>query len=360
MTKLFANFEKRYASGTVVRAAIERSADEFSVTILFGPSGCGKTTILRSLAGLERPEIGRINYRQEVWLDAAAGVFVPPQRRGVGFLFQEYALFPHMTAASNIAYGLPAASYETSRRQIGNMLDLLGLTGLENRFPRQLSGGEQQRVALARAVIRKPRLLLLDEPLSALDASTREVLRRELRKILREFSIPCFMVTHDWLEAATLGDYVIVLENGNTLQMGLIDEVFSRPVDPKVARMVGIETVTPASVVRVENDLLIVAVADTELAAVPSTIVHGPVFLCIRGEDVTLQKDIGKQSSARNQLPAKVRAMEHEGPLVRIELDCGFPLVALITKNAAETLDLRVGAQVVAQIKAPAIHVLGR
>jgi molybdate transport system ATP-binding protein len=367
MNDLSVDLEKRYPGGPTIRAAFERPADRFSITVLFGPSGCGKTTILRVLAGLEQPERGLIRHGDETWLDTSRGIFVPPQRRGVGFLFQDYALFPHMTVAANIGYGLKGVSTGDQRRRIGDMLDLLNLKGLDGRYPTQLSGGEQQRVALARAVIRQPRLLLLDEPLSALDAPLREELRRGLRRLLGEFSIPCFVVTHDRLEAISLGDFVMVLDQGTVRQSGPLDEVFSRPADTQVARMVGVETVTPAALVRVEDGLATLAVGGEggrHIVAVAPPAMNGELYVCIRGEDVTIHKgpseQIKEHSSARNRLSGRVVSLVAEGPIIRASLDCGFPLVALITKPAVAELDLREGDTITAVIKAPAIHVISR
>jgi molybdate transport system ATP-binding protein len=360
MSILSANFEKRYPRGPVIRATFEQPTDRFSVTVLFGPSGCGKTTILRCLAGLERPERGRIVYGQETWLDIASNAFVRPQRRGVGFLFQDYALFPHLTVAANVGYGLRSSSSDDRRRRVGELLDMLQLTGLDGRFPHQLSGGEQQRVALARVVAFRPRLLLLDEPLSALDAATRETLRRELRQLLATFAIPSFVVTHDRMEALTLGDFVTVLDRGSIRQSGPVNEVFSRPADAQIAKMVGVESVVPARVVHVDDGLATLQVGVAQLVAVAPVALNSAVHVCIRGEDVTIQKGPVEHTSARNQLTARVVSLATEGPLIRAELDCGFPLVAIVTKHAGEELGLREGDAVTAVIKAPAIHVIDR
>jgi molybdate transport system ATP-binding protein len=360
MSTLSAGFEKHYPRGPVIRATFEQPTDRFSVTVLFGPSGCGKTTILRCLAGLERPEQGRIVYGHEIWLDTASRAFVRPQQRGVGFLFQDYALFPHLTVAANVGYGLQSASRDDRRRRIGALLAMLQLNGLDRRYPHQLSGGEQQRVALARAVALRPRLLLLDEPLSALDATTRETLRRELRQLLATLAIPSLVVTHDRLEALTLGDFVTVLDRGSVRQSGPVNEVFSRPADAQVAKMVGVESVVPAEVVRITDGLATLQVGTAQLVAVAPTPLLGAVHVCIRGEDVTLQRGPLEQTSARNQLAARIVSLAAEGPLIRAELDCGFSLVAIVTKHAAENLGLREGDAVTAVIKAPAIHVIDR
>ncbi|MFN7021645.1 MAG: ABC transporter ATP-binding protein [Phycisphaerales bacterium] len=362
MSVLSAEFQKRYPGGATIQASLDIPADRFSVTILFGPSGCGKTTILRCLAGLERPELGRIRCGDQTWFDASARVFIPPQRRGIGFLFQDYALFPHMTVAANIGYGLNGTTRGERIRRVGEMLDIMQLSGMGPRYPHQLSGGQQQRVALARAIVRQPRLLLLDEPLSALDAPTREQLRRELRRMLSAFAIPCFIVTHDRLEAVSLGDHLVVLEKGVVRQSGALSEVFSRPADPLVAQMVGVETIHPARYLREENGLAVLAVGErsTPLITAPPSDLHGELLVCIRGEDVSLHAgpDIG--GSVRNHLPARVASIDPEGALVRVTLDCGFRLVALITKQAQEELALRAGCEVAAKIKAPAIHVISK
>ena len=183
---LTADFAKHFQPGPVIRASLRCALDAFSITVLFGPSGSGKTTVLRCIAGLERPEEGTIRYAEEVWFDAGQNISLPPQQRGIGYLFQDYALFPHLSVSRNVAYGLRGEPQERRRQRTREMFDLLELTGLEDRYPRQLSGGQQQRVALARALVRQPRLLLLDEPLSALDTPTRRPLRAELRQLLEE------------------------------------------------------------------------------------------------------------------------------------------------------------------------------
>jgi molybdate transport system ATP-binding protein len=185
-----ARFVKQFAARAVVEVELRRPTDCFSITVLFGPSGGGKTTTLRCLAGLERPEEGRIDFGETPWFDAARRIFLTPQQRDIGYLFQEYALFPHLTVAGNIAYGLRGQPRSAQRRRVAEMLALLWLTGLEDRYPDHISGGEQQRVGLARALVRRPRLLLLDEPLSALDGPTREQLRPEVRRLLAECGIP--------------------------------------------------------------------------------------------------------------------------------------------------------------------------
>jgi ABC-type sulfate/molybdate transport systems ATPase subunit len=235
---LNAEFEKRFRGGTVIRAALRHPLDEFRVTALVGPSGCGKTTILRCLAGLKTPEQGRIRFGNEVWHDGALGISVSPQERGIGYLFQEYALFPHLDVSANVAFGLRKVPDAQRRERVADLLAMLRLEGLERRFPHELSGGQQQRVALARTVAPRPRLLLLDEPLSALDTATRSELRQELRGVLQKLSLPTLIVTHDAEEVRAFADDVVVLDAGRVLQSGPVIDVIARPASPAVARIV--------------------------------------------------------------------------------------------------------------------------
>jgi molybdate transport system ATP-binding protein len=356
---LTARFEKRFAAGPAIAADLERPIDAFSITVLFGPSGCGKTTILRCLAGLERPESGAIHFGPTPWFDAGRGVFLSPQQRGIGYLFQDYALFPHLTVAGNIAYGLSGPRAER-RQRVAAMLDLLHLRGLEERYPHQVSGGQQQRVALARVLVRRPRLLLLDEPLSALDAATREQLRPELRRVLMNFGIPVVLVTHDRIEAMALADHLVVLDAGKVRQQGTVPEVFNRPADLAVARIVGVETVQPGKIVHVADGLATVAVGPVHLVALAPTMEIHDVHVCIRGEEVVLQRDGMKETSPRNRLEAVVRSLAPEGPMVRVTLDCGFVLTALVTRPACAELGLSEGVKITALLKVPSVHLIPR
>src|SRR5579863_5258051 len=208
---LTADFERRFAGGPTIEAALCRPAAEFSVTAIVGASGCGKTTVLRCLAGLDAPQRGRVSFGDEVWFDATRRINRRPQQRGVGYLFQEYALFPHLSVFANVAYGLTRSCRNDVSRRVGELLEMLQLGGLGGRFPHELSGGQQQRVALARTVAPRPRLLLLDEPLSALDLPTRAELRGGLRQLLAKWGIPTIVVTHDPHEVTSFADEVIVL-----------------------------------------------------------------------------------------------------------------------------------------------------
>lgn len=220
--------------------------------VLLGPSGCGKTTALRCLAGLEHPDGGRITISDQVVEDRARRLSVPTQNRDLGFVFQNYALWPHMTVHDNIAYPLRMrrhARHDIYRR-VAEMLDLVALDGLAERTPDQLSGGQQQRVALARALAARPRVLLLDEPLSNLDAQRRNTLRRQLRTIHREVRTTTLYVTHDQIEALTMADRVLVMNQGRIEQSGAPRDVFERPANRFVADFLGYENVLRGRVTR--------------------------------------------------------------------------------------------------------------
>ncbi|MDZ4814960.1 MAG: ABC transporter ATP-binding protein [Verrucomicrobiota bacterium] len=357
---LTASFTKRYSGGAVIRGELNQPALSHSVTVLFGPSGCGKTTVLRCLAGLERPEEGAIRFGKETWFDATQKVCLAPQQRGIGFVFQDYSLFPHLSVADNIGFGLRDVAQEERRKRVSTIIERFELTGLEARRPRQLSGGQQQRVALARAVVRRPRLLLLDEPLSALDNALREEMRGQLRRLLSACEIPVLVVTHDRSEALALGDELVVMHDGAVRQSGPVLEVFNRPADAAVAKIVGVETIQPGKITTASEGLVTVQVAGLTLTAVSPSAVAQEIFVCIRGEDVVLQRDGGSASSVRNRLVARIVALRPEGPLVRVELDAGFRLFALVTRPACEELALREGESITALIKAPAIHIIAR
>lgn len=357
--RLIANLEKRFASGTTVSASLVLPVDTFSITVLFGPSGCGKTTVLRSLAGLERPESGRITYNDETWFDAARSICLPPQQRDIGFGFQDYALFPHLTVRQNIGYGLRTKGSERDQA-ITSIVARLQLEGLQDRFPHQISGGQQQRVALARVLARRPRLLLLDEPLSALDATLRDELRVRLRQLLGEFGRPVVLVTHDRMEAIALADQLVVIDEGRILQRGTVEEIFSRPHNSRVARIVGIESILPGEILAVEEGMATIAVRGQRLTAVAPPDSPRSVHVCIRGENVTLQKGKPHLESSRNRLAGTICWITPEGPLVRIGIDCGFELTSLVTRSASIELGLTVNDPVTATIKASAIHLVPR
>jgi molybdate transport system ATP-binding protein len=359
--ELISEFEKQFPAGPLIRADMRCPTGPFSLTVLFGPSGSGKTTTLRCLAGLERPGRGLIRLGDETWFDSDRRIFQPPQKRRIGYLFQDHALFPHFNVTHNIAYGLAALGRAERQHRVKEIMELLGLSGLGHRYPGQISGGERQRVALARALVCRPRLLLLDEPLSALDVPLREQLRRELRRSLAQLGIPAVLVTHDRVEALSLADHVVVFDEGRVRQSGPIEEVFSKPADLTVARIVGVDTVERARIVAVSDGLATVQIGPAQLVASAPAGLNGEVYVCIDAGDVILDRGppLG-QNSARNRLAGRVEALVREGSMVRVSVDCGFPLKALVTNQACKELVLREGERIIALLKAPDIHLVPR
>jgi molybdate transport system ATP-binding protein len=330
------------------------------VTVLFGPSGAGKTTILRCIAGLETLDKGRIVFKNQAWVDVSRGICLPPQHRSVGYLFQDYALFPHLDVRENIAYGIEQMPSAERERSVRSMAQKLSIEDLLDRRPSELSGGEQQRVALARALARNPELLLLDEPLSALDGPTRERVREELARLLKTLKLPAILVTHDWVDALRLGDRLIVMSKGSVLQSGTPQDVFAKPEHADVAAAVGVETVAIGSVISRNNGSLLLRVGRAELIAVDPGDAQSQYFACIRGENVTLETGRAGQSSARNHLHGIVREISPAGPVWRVTVDVGCDVVALVTRQALEDLSLTAGSEVFAVFKASAVHLIGR
>ena len=354
------DLQRRFESGMVVEAAWQQPSDEFSITVLLGPSGCGKTTVLRCIAGLDQPQAGFIRWGEEVWCDVGQSIQRTPQARQIGYLFQEYALFPHLTVWENVQYGLRGRRQAERLEVTESLLQTFCIWDLRQRYPSQISGGQQQRVALARTLAMKPRLLLLDEPLAALDPALREQMRRELRTLLQRFAIPTLMVTHDRLEAMSLADRVIVMAGGEVRQIGTVPTVFSHPADLNVAQLVGVETVQVAELLSVSEGVARIQIGKVSLSAVCRDSGTRHAFACIRGEDVVLERKPAEGTSLRNHLPARVVQMSPEGPLLRVTLDCGFPLTALVTRSAVHDLQLAEGQMVFAGLKSSAIHLIPR
>ncbi|MDA0577906.1 MAG: ABC transporter ATP-binding protein [Verrucomicrobia bacterium] len=359
---LTAHFTKRFRGGATIHIDTLHVPAEAGITVLFGASGSGKTTVLRCLAGLDRPDAGEIRFAHAIWSNAADKSFMPPRHRGVGYVPQDYTLFPHLSVARNIGFGLHHLPRHQRLARVAQTMQTLDIPDLATRFPSSLSGGQQQRVALARAIVTHPRLLLLDEPLSALDTPMQLHLRRELRHWLRNAAIPTVLVTHDRLEALTLGDAIVVMDAGRILQQGPVPDVFSRPVNRAVADIVAVETVQPAHIAHFANGLASVIVGSTTLTALATDLPAGTrdAYVCIRAEDVILTRDAAPTASPRNRLPATVQTILDAGPMLRVTLDCGFPLTALLTKQAGAELSLHENATVHALIKAPQIHVIPR
>lgn len=323
--------------------------------VLVGPSGSGKTTCLRAVAGLARPERGRIAVAGRTLFDAGRGVDLPPWRRRVGVVFQDYALFPHLTAAGNVLYGLRGSHEAAARAR--EWLEALEIGDLAERRPAELSGGQQQRVALARAAASDNDLLLLDEPFGSLDAATRRSVRGVLRRFLQRAGRTTLLVSHDHLDALTLGDRIAVLEEGRLTQVGPRAEVLRRPRTPFLAALTGHNVLEGTAAPAHEGaDLREVAVGALSFhVAGAAEVPAGPVFLAFDPQDVALLAG-PTALSARNQFPAVVADILPLPDRLRLYLDAGPSLMADVVPSAAAALNLHEGRQVVVAIKSTAIE----
>ncbi|MFI1505586.1 ABC transporter ATP-binding protein [Streptomyces sp. NPDC020597] len=340
--------------GLDARLVVERGAFRLDVELrvapgevvaLLGPNGAGKTTALRALAGLTPLSGGRLR------LDGEALERTPPESRPVGVVFQDYLLFPHLTALDNVAFGprCQGATRAQARARAAEWLDRLGLADHAGVKPRRLSGGQAQRVALARALAVRPRLLLLDEPLAALDARTRLEVRTRLRRHLAEFEAVAVLVTHDPLDAMVLADRLVVVEDGRVVQEGLPSHIARHPRTDYIARLVGL------NLFRGEADGHVVRLDDGPRITTTEALT-GPVFVAFPPGAVTLHRARPAGTSARNLWRCEVASLETHGDQIRAALTGELPLAADLTAAAAAELDLHPGAEVWAAVKATQTH----
>ena len=324
---------------------------------LAGPSGAGKTSILRVVAGLQRPHDGRVVCGEEVWLDTARGIDVPPEERRCGYLFQEYALFGHLRAWQNVAYGLRDIPRGERRRRAHELLERFGVGELADARPRTLSGGERQRVALARAVARRPAALLLDEPLAALDPRTRAGAGRELAALLRDAEVPALLVTHDFTEAALLGDRVGIVDRGRVIQAGTAGELAAAPASAFVADFTGATVLTGEAAPGADGLTRVALDGGGSVASVEPG--QGRVAVSVYPWEVALDApEAVPTGSAQNHVVAEVVSVTAVGNRIRVGMATPQPLVAEITGPSARELALEPGARVVATWKAAATRVL--
>jgi molybdate transport system ATP-binding protein len=310
---------------------------------LVGPSGAGKTSLLRSIAGLVRPARGTISCADDVWFDSARGVDRRPEQRSVGFVFQEYALFPHLTVEQNVTFGGGHAD---------GLLRRLRIEHLARAKPSELSGGERQRVALARALAREPRVLLLDEPMAALDPHTRGKVRAELHDLLRELALPAILVTHDFEDAAALADRVGVLVDGRLRQLGSPQELLGSPADPFVAEFAGANVLE--GIAESGPDGLTRFRLDAERVVYSTDEARGRAALVVYPWDVSVGR-VAAADSALNHLGGEIVSLVQVGNRVRVRLPF---LTAEITAASVERLGLRPGDAVVASFKATQARLL--
>jgi molybdate transport system ATP-binding protein len=317
---------------------LELALEVAGTVALVGPSGAGKTSVLRAIAGLVRPPRGRITLGQEVWLDSARRVFRRPDERRVGLVFQEYALFPHLTVRQNVAYA--------GKERADEYLERFRISHLAGAWPDALSGGERQRVALARSLARGPGVILLDEPLSALDAHTKGTVRAELQELLRELDLPTILVTHDFEDAAALADQVGVIVEGRLRQFATPDVLVDRPKDGFVASFTG-ANLLPGSARRVADDLTLVQLETGELVY-STEWGEGEVGVVVYPWEVSVGR-LHQQDSAMNTIEGEIRSVVSVGNRVRVRIG---PITAEVTTGSADKLQLARGGTAFATFKA--------
>lgn len=320
--------------------------------VILGPTGAGKTLLLETIAGFHTPREGRI------LLDGKDATGAPPEKRNVSLVYQDYSLFPHMTVKENIAFGLemrktPKSDVET---RVEGMMASMSITHLKDRFPNTLSGGEKQRVALARALVVDPDILLLDEPLSALDPKTQESLREELKRIHKIRGTTVIHVTHNQGEALALANRIGVIIQGEMIQIGTPHKVFNEPVSEEIATFVGVENVIKGKIVSSDDGVALVQTGNCQIRAL-SNLTEGDVNVFVRPENIVLSK-AKLESSARNCIRGKMTRITRFGATFRIYMD--NDLSALVTKQAIEELGLSLGTEVYASFKATSIHLVKR
>jgi molybdate transport system ATP-binding protein len=337
------------------------------LVVLFGPSGAGKSLTLQAIAGTMHPDAGRIVIDGQAVYDSEQRLDLPPQVRRVGYVPQHYALFPHLTAAANISFGLAHLPRHNREQRVGEMVTLFGLQGLVHRRPRELSGGQQQRVALARALAVQPRLLLLDEPFAALDGSLREALREELVQVQTRTGITVVMVTHDLTDAFALGQRIVVYEAGQVIQQGIREEVFFHPATRHVAELVGTRNILPAVVERTEGDTLWVRWQGHRLAAPARLITSGtPVDLCIRPTQILIVRPdrFGERERVNLLSGTIVREQMHsETYTLYLQVDgsqAAYDLEISLPGYVYHRLALDADKRVVVELRQQALHVMTR
>jgi molybdate transport system ATP-binding protein len=334
---------------------VDFTVNEGQCLVLVGPTGCGKTTTLRLIAGLADADEGSIELDGEFLLDTKRRLSLPPQRRHVGVVFQDYALFPHLSVLRNVTYGaaargVPRAQAEALAREA---LERVQLPGLEHVKPTQLSGGQQQRVALARALASGARMLLMDEPMSALDPHTRRQVRSELRALISDVGLQTICVTHDVADALTLGDVIGVMKQGKIVQLGDRRELLSQPRDAFVAEFLGINLLS-GTARQQEEGLAAVTVGPHTFYSLSD--LSGEVMMTFHPSDVSLSLT-PPESSAMNVFRGRVSSLSHLGGRTRVTVEDGISIIVELTHSSEERLGLESGKEVYASFKASALQV---
>lgn len=331
------------------------------ITILFGPSGAGKSTLLDCIAGLTRPDTGRIAMNGELLFDSAKNINARPQHRQVSYVFQSLALFPHMTAEANVAYGLPDLPEHERRARVSEILQMFRVEKLRARKPREISGGEQQRIALARSLVTLPRVLLLDEPLTGMDAELKASIIDDLRAWNAAQQIPILYVTHSREEVDALGERVIALVHGKIVSEGTPREVLDAPRRKRLAQAAGFENLLSATILdlREADGVMRVRLANTT-CEIEVPLGHASpgdhVRVAVRAGDILLAAEMPRGLSARNVLEGKIVSIERRGALVVARVDCGVTFTVHVTPGAERTLELATEKKVWLVLKTHSCH----
>ncbi len=326
--------------------------------VLFGPSGAGKTLTLDCIAGLENPDSGYISVNNTVYFDSKENINISPQKRKVGYLFQNYALFPHLTVEKNITFGIRSGNNIT---ELEKMLNLFEIHGLEKRYPSQLSGGQRQRVALARALITQPQILLFDEPFSSIDHTTRVRLRRDLKKIREMIEIPIVLITHNPVEAYTMADTLVVYRHGGIEQIGSPKEIFTKPKSRNVARLVGMNNIFKGKVLDTREDEIVIQSQEKITAPkVPDLKIGEEVTWCIRPDHVMVLREDHTitKPAAENIFSGKINEVVSKGATYLLFIDGDFDLEIEMPAHAFERLCLKAGRTIKVSLKKSAIHII--
>jgi molybdate transport system ATP-binding protein len=327
--------------------------------VLFGPSGAGKTLTLECIAGLVAPDNGCIIVNGITYFDSEKNINISPQKRNTGYLFQNYALFPHLNVSENIIFGLGARN--NAEEKMEEMLDIFEIHGLEKRYPSQLSGGQRQRVALARAMITRPKILLLDEPFSSLDHIVRMRLRRDLKKIREIIKIPIILITHNPVEAYTMADTIIVYRYGGIEQIGPPKEIFSRPINENVARLVGMNNIFKGKILDITNDEVIIQSHKKIIApGMEGLHIGEEVTWCIRPDQVMVVREDRplEKAIASNIFSGKITEIISKGLTYLLYIEGDLDLEIEMPSHAFERLDIKQGQIIRVSLKKSAIHII--
>lgn len=351
--RLSVRVKHRLLSSFVLEAGFDASS---GFTMILGPSGGGKTTLLNCIAGFMRPDAGRIALGPRVLFDSDERIDMPVAERRLGYVFQNLALFPHLTVAQNVEYGIAKLPAKTRRAQMMAMLESFRIAQLVARKPNEISGGERQRVALARSLVTNPAALLLDEPLTALDNATKSKILDDLRGWNSSHEIPILYVTHSPEEAFALGERVVVLEDGRILAQGMPQQVLTTPRHETIAQVVGFENVfdaTVKSIAETQGTMLCQLTGSTTQLEVPlgHAEIGAQVRIAIRAGDIIIASDQPHNLSARNSFRGRVQSIRREGARVVVVIEAGATFEVHLTPGAIDALKIEVGRQVWLVIK---------